>query len=72
MTLSIVCCDQLTITSIGAALDHNPGVLGSYQKDGISNQRDSYKNDNDNDRHLHFAPTNNWRVSIGIIYLIMT
>ena len=61
----IVCCDQLIITSTGAVHDHNSAVLGTYQKDGVSNGRDSYKNANDNDRHLHFTPSNFWMVSIN-------
>ena len=61
---SIGCCGQLIITSIGDVLNYNPEVLGTYQKDGISNGRDSYKNDNGNDRHLHFTPNRFWMVSI--------
>ena len=63
--IQIGCCDQLLLTSTGAVLNINSLLLGTYQKDGISNDKDSYKNDNDNDRHLHFTPTNNWMVSIG-------
>ena len=64
----IGCCYQLTITSTGAALNYNSLVLGTYRKEGISNGRDSYKNDNNNDRHLHFSPNKNWIVSIDIMH----
>ena len=69
---SIACCDQLVINSTGAAVNHRSTALGTYRNDGISNGRVSYKNDKDNDNHLHFAPNNNWMVSIEYYCIIMT
>ena len=56
------CCEQLIVTSSGATHSYQSAVLGTYRKDGFSNGRYSYKNDNGEDRHLHFTPNNFWMV----------
>ena len=62
------CCDRLTISSSGAALSNQASVLGTYRKDGISNGRDLYKKDNDQELYLHrndkFGEKISWMVSI--------
>jgi hypothetical protein len=58
------CCNQLTITSNGAARDHQSWVLGYYTRGRNSNGRNSYKITNNPDRHLHFTPNSNWMVSL--------
>ena len=65
--VSVVCCDLLVITSTGLALQHRQEVLGAYRTDGISNGRHSYKNDNNQDRHLHFGSNKKWMVSTKYI-----
>ena len=65
--VSVVCCDLLVITSTGLALQHRQEVLGAYRTDGISNGRHSYKNDNNQDRHLHFGSNKRWLVSTKYI-----
>ena len=62
LIISLDCCDQLIMTSTGPTLEYNSHVLGTYIYDGISLERISYKNDKDNDRHLHFNPNGHWMV----------
>ena len=62
LTILLDCCDQLIMTSTGPTLDYNSHVLGTYISDGISLERKSYKNDKDNDRHLHLNPNGQWMV----------
>lgn len=57
------CCHRLIITSTGPTLTYQSEVPGTYIKDGISREMISYKNDKDNDLHLHSNAKNEWMVS---------
>ena len=56
------CCHRLIITSTGPTLTYQSEVPGTYIKDGISREMISYKNDKDNDLHLHSNAKNEWMV----------
>ena len=56
------CCDRLILTSTGNTLDYNSAVLGTYKAVGVSYGRSHYKNEKDNDFHLHFNSDNTWLV----------
>ena len=57
------CCNKLTLSSDSVPLEHSSYVEGTYVKDGISNGRIVYKNDQSNDAYLHFSPNYKWMVS---------
>lgn len=59
------CCDRFILTSTGDTLYHNLAVLGTYKAVGVSNGRSLYKNEKDNDLHLHFTSVNKWLVCTG-------
>ena len=59
------CCDRFILTSTGDTLDYNSVVLGTYKAVGVSNGRSLYKNEIDNDSHLHFNSKNEWMVCTG-------
>ena len=56
------CCTQYTLTSTGLTLDHKSHVLGNYKRNGLVNDKPSYKKENA-DLHLFVSPLGNWMVS---------
>ena len=55
------CTATVIITSSGLASAHHSTILGTYNEDGTSNDRNSYKNDQG--YYLYFTTDSGWMVS---------
>jgi len=56
------CCKSMTISSTGLTRSHRPtGILGTYEYDGDSNGKPSYKGPGG--KYLQFSPQGEWMVS---------
>ena len=64
------CCKSMTISSTGLTRSHHPtGILGTYEYDGDSNGKPSYKGPGG--KFLQFSPQGEWMVNLRYQKLLM-